>query len=816
MKIFAFEKPTHLVWSLMALLAGVTWEAQAASGTWNVDAGGNWNTGGNWSAATVPGTAAGDTVGLSFDITGNRIITNDTAVTLGILNIGDANYSNTYTLTNNAGSTLTFNNNGSGAQLNQIATSKGDTISAPLTLNDALTIANNSTNALVLAGVISETGGSRAVIISNSTSAAAIQLLAANTFSGGLTVANGILKVGVSSTTSGTSVTGGAVGTGNLTLKDGTTLACIDSNGRSVAAPVINIAGNITLSQTAVGTGRLSIDGTWNLGGASRLVTLGKASTSWASGSEVFRFEQLTGFSVPTVTNGSLTLTTTNGSAVLPSIARVINTTSFTNNTPLVLDDGVAMSSGTSSFFITGLGAPALTLNAPVTRGGGVLQMGDGVTGTTSNAVMRSAEIYSLSGGGIVSATNFSSATNTLSPAAGTLTINNGNGAVFSGVLNDNPALGKINLTKSGAGTQTLTGGNAYNGTTTISGGTLFVNGTNTVANGTAGYYVINSGGQLGGSGLIDLSAVNLGVTNKSGGKLSPGAASNTIGTLTFKLGTGTLDISGTGTGGLVFDLAGTNTSDKIVLSSGTLNLGAGVLGWTNFAFNLAGNWQAGTYTLIQTPNTIAGTLGANVIGTNAGFRGTIAIAGNNLVVTMTPVSWTGNVSTDFENNGNWGSGAAPVNDLATETATFAGSLTPNLPALTTSRSIGGLAFPTTTGGWTLSGPASDVLSLGANGISSVGQTSGTNIISATLNVATNQTWKAGTGGTLVFTGSITNAQNATTNYSLTINAGGSTGTVIISPAAGNAVNLTGTNGSALLQLTSWAAMAPMRRSPPA
>src|SRR5713226_6796767 len=62
-----------------ALLAAPS--AFAASGNWNVTT--------KWSPAAVPGTAAGDVVGLTFDITAARIVTLNVAATVGTLNIGD-------------------------------------------------------------------------------------------------------------------------------------------------------------------------------------------------------------------------------------------------------------------------------------------------------------------------------------------------------------------------------------------------------------------------------------------------------------------------------------------------------------------------------------------------------------------------------------------------------------------------------------------------------------------------------------------------------------------------------------------------------
>jgi len=111
-------KPLIFTASIAALfLLNQAQNAGAAGGNWNIDAGGGWNTAGNWSPTAVPGTAAGDVVGLTYNINANRIVTNNTATTLGTLNIGDADTTSAYILTNTGGS-LTFNNSGNGAQLN--------------------------------------------------------------------------------------------------------------------------------------------------------------------------------------------------------------------------------------------------------------------------------------------------------------------------------------------------------------------------------------------------------------------------------------------------------------------------------------------------------------------------------------------------------------------------------------------------------------------------------------------------------------------------------------------------------------------------
>ena len=79
-------------------------------------------------------------------------------------------------------------------------------------------------------------------------------------------------------------------------------------------------------------------------------------------------------------------------------------------------------------------------------------------------------------------------------------------------------------VTKVGTGTWTLTGSNYYTGPTTISGGTLMVNGDNAAASGNV--TVANTATLAGTGGIGGATTV------QSGGKLSPG--NNAIGTLTF------------------------------------------------------------------------------------------------------------------------------------------------------------------------------------------------------------------------------------------------------------------------------------------
>src|SRR5439155_11175101 len=75
--------------------------------------------------------------------------------------------------------------------------------------------------------------------------------------------------------------------------------------------------------------------------------------------------------------------------------------------------------------------------------------------------------IDALNGSGTVTNNSALSTTSTLTTGA------NGGGGTFSGVLQDGGSGKILALTKSGAGTLTLSNANTYSGGTTINGGTL-------------------------------------------------------------------------------------------------------------------------------------------------------------------------------------------------------------------------------------------------------------------------------------------------------------------------------------------------------
>ncbi|WP_186775838.1 LamG-like jellyroll fold domain-containing protein [Rubripirellula tenax] len=158
---------------------------------------------------------------------------------------------------------------------------------------------------------------------------------------------------------------------------------------------------------------------------------------------------------------------------------------------------------------------------------------------------------------------------NSFAGSGGTLTITGDSGSGdFSGSIN-----GNVSLVKSGNGTQSLGGTMIHTGTTTVSAGTMLVNGPHTGG----GIYTVNGGGTLGGIGSIG-SAV---IVN-SGGRLAPGESAGILTADSVTLSSGAffdIEIGGTTAG---------SGYDRLLTSSatlgGTLNVSLIGSGGTTFA----------------------------------------------------------------------------------------------------------------------------------------------------------------------------------------------------------------------------------------
>ena len=379
-----------------------------------------------------------------------------------------------------------------------------------------------------------------------------------------------------------------------------------------------------------------------------------------------------------------------------------------------------------------------------------------------------------------------------------------GNG--FGGVIGTGSQM--INVVKTGANTQTLTGANTYTGSTTIAEGTLALSGagsinaspTITVASGAtfdvaavaAGYTVAN-GQTLGGSGTVSGAAT-------VGGTIAPNM--NAIGTFTMGAttlaGGGGLNVQlydAAGSAGSGWDLLST-TGDVTVPGSGSFTIrlasassAGGAAGTAiNFNDNTANSWA-----MMTTAGSLLGfdanrfTVDASGFANNlAGGTFTVSDTGSSgtgLYLVFTPgniATWDGGSGTWSESGSGWSSGTWDPSRTAVF-ASPAGTVTVD----GTVSANNGIQFGVD--GYTVSGGS---LSLGgaSTPVNAINTAAGTTTISSDV-LAQNGFNKAGPG-TLVLTGSTTASQVALSAGNLQVGAGGTSGDLTgdVSIAGGTAL----------------------------
>ncbi len=207
----------------------------------------DWNVNSNWSNGSAFPNATQATAIVNSPISAAQTINLNQSITVGNLSIGATG--GAFNVTGNGGS-LTFDDTPGLAWLTQLASSKGDTISAPVTLNSDLNISNLSANAHTLAGPISGTNGITIL------GPGVVALSGTNTFNGGLMVAGGTLEIDnqYSAGNNAIQLTGGG------TLNENTisfTNAIINSASNTWT---ISGSGNVSPAATLTGNGVISLN----------------------------------------------------------------------------------------------------------------------------------------------------------------------------------------------------------------------------------------------------------------------------------------------------------------------------------------------------------------------------------------------------------------------------------------------------------------------------------------------------------------------------------------------------------------------------
>lgn len=237
----------------------------------------SWIVNANWKNSGPFPNSAQSVALINSAIVGAQTIDLNQAITLGELDIGASGGGGAFTLAANGG-TLAFQNAPAPGYIQQLSTSKGDTISAPMTIAGNLNVSNASSNPLTLSGAISGTnnlnfnGGT--VILSGTTTYSGTTNLIAGTLEieNSLALQNSILNpAGGNVTFNGiTAATlGGLIGTVNLKLVNTASAAVAlsigDSNLDTNYAGAFTGSGSINM----VGSGILTLTGTSNsTGGA--------------------------------------------------------------------------------------------------------------------------------------------------------------------------------------------------------------------------------------------------------------------------------------------------------------------------------------------------------------------------------------------------------------------------------------------------------------------------------------------------------------------------------------------------------------------
>ncbi len=626
-------------------------------------------TNGTTGTVTVNGTQSAHSI--TFDDAVAITLSGGTAINLGSATVGSglsftgnaANTISTGIILNSAATAVAISN--STASLQTIGTITG----SATTGTQVLTVGSSSSGGITLNSIGDGAAGGNVALTVNNSGAGFVTLSGTNTYTGTTTISAGTLQIS-SAVTNGSSI----LSTNGITLSQGATLLFNATAGgaQSIAAPITLSGGAGTASIKMGGNDRsVSLSGgITGQAGVSQTLAIATGAVATTSGDrDTFNFNGV-------IANG--------GSGGILGVSIDFAGSSTTGQNAFVNLQGQNTFTGDLTVTNTkGMNGGSTYVGAWVTIGG--QRYGVTNAGATNTVGQTSGTGFLGSGADYSGNISLSTGANTGLTTLSFLTSAN---QILRGIISGGGA-----LRQDGTGSLTLTAANTFTGSTTVTGGKIFM--TNSLALENSAYVTTGSTGAigldvtnglssgtltLGGlSGSVALATAITGYTSVTNLTLNPqGVQSNTYSGIIAN-GSGNMALTKTGLGNQV--LSGANTY------SGATTIVAGILNANSSS--ALGNGSS-TNTLIFT----GGTLQAGGAITSASTRG-VTLTSTGVIDTNTfAVSIAGNVT-----------GAGDLAKNGTGTLTLSG--TNNYGGITTVNA-GTLAFAnqaslynSTTGSWT-------------------------------------------------------------------------------------------------------------------
>ena len=524
----------------------------------------------------------------------------------------DASTAGDATVITNSGGTTLFQNTASGGQAQFITNAGG--------VFDISLLSSTGTTAGSIAGAGDYFLGSKALTVgSNNLSTDVSGVIADGGFGGG--TGGSLVKVGTGTLTlSGNNTyTGGTeISAGTLQLGDGGTAGAIMGNVIDNAVLAFDRSDSTTFGGVISGSGALKQIG-------SGALTLARANTytggtSLNSGSLIIGDNRALGTGALAMAAGTtLSFLGTSNFTVANNI-QITGAANFAppSGTIQTLAGNISDGASVGTFDLSGLGTLVLSgssaYTGPTNVNAGVLQGGAANTFAPSSA-------FTVASGATLDLGGFNQAIGSLA-GAGVVTNSGGSLAVlteggnnasteFSGVIKDD---GPTGLTKTGAGTLTLSGTNTYTGPTDVNAGVLEVTGS--IA--TSSLTTVMGSATLTGAGAVGATTVNSGGVFAPGSG-APGSSMKVLGALAFNTGT-------------TYQVQVNPVTASLANVTGAASLAGNVL--VDFA---PGSYLVRKYTILTTTGGLGGTTfaGLSEVDPPAGFAETLAYDSNNVYLDL-------------------------------------------------------------------------------------------------------------------------------------------------------------------------------------